>query len=464
MGGPFDEIQLPSSKEIECKVLASAVYAPDWYDGLGVRREDFFFEAHRRLHDAVENLRVRGKRSDLNFPNVRLELDRIRRDLELNLNAWQRLDGALNDVINTTGKPTELEVNYLRELSLCRKVASAMGSVAGAVSTGDIRKVRESLDAACDAADAEDLGETFTMHDLAKMAYRDYANRDRESQGADLGLTHLRGHMGPVGPGFLVTVGARPNVGKSGLALAMAEGALPYGTRCGYISLEDQPKIVGPRGLAMKSGVSPRAMYRGKVPEDQLPVMQRGYELWEGEHFYVEFPKAKDHVSVKQSIRRLARRGCTIVFIDYLGVIRYAGKGLDRREAVGVILSELKTVAEECGMAIVLFCQLRRRSDEAKKGKRFKGKEQKRPELDELKEAGDVEEKSDVVLLMWRDENQDDSVIHVEVAKGKWGGVGHTFDMKRGNDAVLREIETYEEWLEKQRQNQAPGSTGPTYF
>lgn len=434
MPGKVEGLKIPISEELERRALAQAVYAPEWWELSGLRREDFGSNKRQRIFDAIETLRARAtNQRDVNLPNIRLEVERWWGKLSIP----QQFTDELDEIMATRGKLTELELERMRELTVCRAVMSVSSQLEGAIQSGDLARVRELLDIAGDAVEKEDRETSFTAHQLAKRAFDNAMLPEDQNGWPDLGLSHLRAHLGRAWPGSLIVVGARPNVGKSGLAFTMADGAIQFGTKYGYISLEDEEGVAGPRVLAMKSGISARSIHRKLFSPADIPAMRGGVESTIDFPMCFEFAVGGDHRLVRQKIRKLCRLGCRHIGIDYLQVARYVSKQrVDRREAVGLMLSDWKQEAKHGNAALCVFSQLRRKDPKNKPKSVRAGNEHLRPELEELKESGDIEEKADVILLMWRENNKDETVVHCEIAKSKMGGVGYEFDLQRSVDGA----------------------------
>lgn len=436
-------METPSNVGIERKALAQGVYAPSWWDGSGLER-DHFTGSRKMLHDAIEVTKAREDGRHLSWPNVKLELERSLVGVS-SMSMFEEVVGEMRAVVDTRGRPTELELGVLRDMRQCRRVGRITTTLLESIESGDIRRVRESLDAAADVADGEQSQGIRSAYELMREAYERIVDPASQNGWAHYGLTNFDGHIGRGAPGSIFTVGARPNVGKSGLVLAMAEGAVPHGTRIGYVSLEDTSELVGPRLLALKSGISSRTMQRRRVAPFELPRLRDALVSGEAFPFYVDFAFGGDHVAVRHALRKFKRLGVNLVFIDYLQVLRYRSpansrRRLDRREEIGMIMTELKIEAYNARQALVILSQLKRPD-----GKRIvkRGDNRNRPSMDELKEAGDIEEKSDLIALLWRDSKEDEAVVHCDFVKGKSGGVGYEFDLQRGKDGVLRELKPY---------------------
>lgn len=219
--------------------------------------------------------------------------------------------------------------------------------------------------------------------------------------------------------GEMYVIGARASIGKTAFALTAAANIAERRV-VGFLSLEMSNKMLITRLLSMESRVDSHKVRTGLLNHDDLSkIMTGGSRVYEKRLFLYDFPNA--HIlDVKSKIRTMVHRdNVEIVFVDYIGLIRPEDRRLPRHEQVSVVSKELKEIARELDIPVVVLAQLNRQA------------EGKAPSLSELKESGALEEDADVVILLHRErdnnEEQKKSIVvpvDIFVAKNRNGATG----------------------------------------
>lgn len=247
-------------------------------------------------------------------------------------------------------------------------------------------------------------------------------------EGISLGLKRLKHFLGPLYPGAVVVVGAQTSNGKSSFAGELVLAAADDGTKCGYISMEDAALVYVSRWIGGFSGVSPRALHRGQ----HLERCTAGREKWrtyQGKLFAATRIGGTEQ-DVMTSMSVMARKGVTLIVVDYIGEVAASVPQQDRRNEIRWIVKRLKAHALRIGVALVLISQLTRPPKEKEPAS---DEEESRyvPSKHDLKEAGDIENAAEFVLLLWRKREHDFEPINIRLAKSKVGGTGTTWLMQR---------------------------------
>lgn len=192
---------------------------------------------------------------------------------------------------------------------------------------------------------------------------------------------------GGFAPGELVILAARPSVGKTSLMLHMAKTAAESGRKPMIFSLEMTDKQLTKKLLYSTNYVSPDTISPIKG------VDWRSFETAAGKisdlGITINYKSRTLQQITSRIILNVIRGRCDIVFIDYLTLIKTLDK-LEKRFAIGQITRDLKQIALQYGIPIVLLAQLNR--DSAKDGRP--------PQLFDLRDSGDIEQDSDIVLML----------------------------------------------------------------
>jgi replicative DNA helicase len=268
--------------------------------------------------------------------------------------------------------------------------------------------------------------------------------------GVDTGFIDLDKLIENLGNTNLVILAARPAMGKTALAVNIAENVAIHQKKCvGFFTLEMSKDQLVLRLLASLSGVNSNFIQKGMLNGDELDRVRIAYEKIAQSPLLID---EQADVSIAQ-LRVRARRwkeayGIELLIIDYLGLVKGTGSKISNDsqvQKIAEITRGLKITAKELNIPILCVAQLNRESEK----RAISGH---RPIMSDLKDSGSIEADADVVLLLHRPEYYDphNKVGQAEciVAKNRHGGVGSvwmqfTKDLtKFGNLATLDQIRT----------------------
>ena len=228
--------------------------------------------------------------------------------------------------------------------------------------------------------------------------------------------------IGGLEPTQLVVIAARPSVGKTGFALQMMLNIAKQGYKTSLFSLETTGVAILERMLLTITGIElKRIKQKADLTYDDLTKLTKGAS----EILKLEIDvNSQSNVST-QEVRKQAMKNKDkqqVIFIDYLQLMQTDSK-LDRRNGIEKISRDLKIIANETGAIIVLLSQLSRGVE---------SRNDKRPMLSDMKEAGGIEADASLAMLLYREDyyNQDEedelgkSIVECNVAKNKDGETG----------------------------------------
>lgn len=221
-----------------------------------------------------------------------------------------------------------------------------------------------------------------------------------------VGLDDFNELTGGLYRGDLVYIGGRPSMGKTALALGISRGAAEAGNGAAVFSLEMKRSQLMMRAMADLSfeSMHPTAfadVKRGRFDADQRRELFEARRRIEDWPLIITDPPSLNVGRIAMQIRRYKRRMAAagqdlgLVIIDYLGLIKGQDRRAKRYEEIGDISRTLKAVAKECDVAMVVLAQLNRECEK---------REDKRPMLSDLRDAGDIEQDADHVMFVYRDE------------------------------------------------------------
>lgn len=247
---------------------------------------------------------------------------------------------------------------------------------------------------------------------------------DSRPQFIPTGIEPLDAQIGGMTEGQCGVLGMCQGVGKSSTILVSAFGA---GVPVGVISLEDTPDVVGTRVLAMYSGVnSLRIRLKEMQPGEVKRVKRAQEELAEKKDVHFAYPIGGSINDITESVKKLADRGCKLVWLDYIQKIR--GIRDDRHNEVATAYTRFQRECFNHGMACMVASQFSRTVDRTDV-----------PKMHHLKESGDLENEARLIVLGYLDSKSDNLVRYV-VPKVSWGISGFSFLYRRDSSGTLRAV------------------------
>jgi len=262
------------------------------------------------------------------------------------------------------------------------------------------------------------LARTFT---LVKNALAESFDRldELHKQGSGLrgvptGFKDLDDSLAGMQKSNLLILASRPGVGKTSLALNIAQNlSVKYKQPVGFFSLEMSKEELVDRLLVAQADIDAWKLKTGKLDEDDFTKLSNAMgELAEAPLFIDDTP-ALSILEMRTKARRLqVEAGVNLLIVDYLQLAR--SRQLENRvQEVSEISQGLKNLARELKIPILAISQLSR-AVEQRGG-------QKRPQLSDLRESGSIEMDADVVMFLWREDEENPENIVLDIAKHRNG-------------------------------------------
>jgi replicative DNA helicase len=224
------------------------------------------------------------------------------------------------------------------------------------------------------------------------------------------GLPLMDELIGPVMPGEIAIIAARPSKGKTALGVQVGINAAEKGRSVLFASLEMKSTQVALRELCGRSGVLMRDVRTRTIGTDAIAKMHAQAELSKAMRFYILGEPRTTASRIRAAARAAeARHGLDCVIVDYLGLIgRERGEGrLERHEHIAESMGRLKALAMELSVPVFCLCQLNRDAQEAE------------PTLANLRDSGAVEQDADFVVFIHHVPHP-----YLIVAKNRQGATG----------------------------------------
>jgi replicative DNA helicase len=405
----------PHSEEAEASVLGSILIDKEAIVSVAefLRPEHFYKEANEQIFRAILSLYEERKPIDI----VTLT-DRLKKQRSLT-----KVGGSayLTNLVESV--PTAANVEHyggiVKDSYTKRQLITAAGKIAeNAFDEG--KEASEALDQAEQSVFALSQKHLKQVFLPIKDALRESFDRLDELhktagglRGLTTGFKDIDDTLAGMQDSNLLILAARPGIGKTALALNIAQYlAVKENIPVGFFSLEMSKEELVDRLLVSQADIDAWRLKTGRLKEEDFTRLSEAMgELAEAPLFVDDTP-ALSVLEMRTKARRLlAERGVRILIADYLQLIR--GRGLESRvQEVSEISQGLKNLARELKLPVLAVSQLSRAVEQ-------RGK--KKPQLADLRESGAIEQDADVVMFLWRPEEDDLENLILEVAKHRNG-------------------------------------------
>ncbi|HEY5621856.1 MAG TPA: replicative DNA helicase [Pontiella sp.] len=302
---------------------------------------------------------------------------------------------------------------------------------------------RGELDAAALIGEAESslfklsehgIDEIPSWNQSVKNAFSEIENSDPNEviKGVTTGYVGLNNQLGGLAKTDMIVLAARPAMGKTSLALNIAENAAlgihahgNKGVAVGVFSLEMSREQLVKRMLFSHARLPAHRTRGRKLTPDEHARLTRAVDRLQKARIYIDDTPGLEAVEMRSRARRMKNQyGIELIVIDYLQLMNYSKFSRDGRQRETMAISGVvKAMAKELDIPVIVLSQLSRATEQ-------RGGDN-RPKLSDLRDSGAIEQDADVVLLLYRDsyykqgdERNDDISAVVDVAKFRHGATG----------------------------------------
>jgi replicative DNA helicase len=397
----------PQSIEAEISVLGAVLITESALDqfqiDVGLRPEDFYFPKHQAIFRAM--LALTDKSEPVDALTVSAELER-QSELE-------QVGGTAYVHSLPTSVPSAAHARQyaqiVRDRAQLRRLLSTLREAQDQVFTypGSARELFDQTEAEIYKVAHEETTSDLTR--LDEILHEEIDKLEELSEkgvsltGTPSGFKDLDNLTGGFQPGNLVILAARPAMGKSALALNIAQNAtLGKGTEgrgsvpVALFSLEMSQVEIAHRMLGAEAKISGDALRKGQVKSEWRRVLMASEKLSKAPLWIDDSSDLGIH-ELRAKVRRLKGRqpDLGLVIVDYLQLMRPEDTRDNRVLQIGNISRGLKLLAGELKIPVIALSQLSRRLEE---------RQDKKPMLSDLRESGAIEQDADVVMFIYRDE------------------------------------------------------------
>jgi replicative DNA helicase len=397
----------PHNEEAEASVLGAILLTEQALDGIllevGLRPEDFYRPRHGLIFRAMIRLKEKPEPEAVDALTVSEDL---RRAGEIEKAGGAAYIHSLPAMVPAVGAVLDY-ARIVKDSALMRSLLMATRDIQEEVLAhrGDPRDLIERAEAVLfkighDGGTAEIRSIEAILHEeIDKL--EELSRKDVGLTGTPSGFTDIDQLTGGFQPGNLIVVAARPSMGKSTLATNIAENAaIDYGIPVALFSLEMSETELAHRFIASQASVSSDELRKGRVRGDRWPKVLNAVEKLASASIFLDDSSDIGVLEIRAKARRLhARHGLGLIVVDYLQLVRPEGRADSRVEQVGQISRGLKILARELEIPVIAVSQLSRAVE---------ARHPPIPMLSDLRESGQLEQDSDLVMFVYREDYYDE--------------------------------------------------------
>ncbi|GIK74449.1 MAG: replicative DNA helicase [Chloroflexota bacterium] len=403
------EIKLPPhSIESEQSLLGGLLLDNNAWDRIAdqVAEGDFYRDDHRRIFRHIVKL------IELNRPaDVVTVFESLDKSGEAEQSGGMSY---LGEIANNTPSAANIHryAEIVRERAILRKLVAVGDEIAATALAPKGREARQLLDEAeskvfeiKDAGLRRSDGFSPIQPILGKVIDRVQEMYDRGSDitGIPTGFADLDTRTSGMQPGDLIILAGRPSMGKTAMALNVAEHvALQAGLPVGIFSMEMPATQLALRFLSSVGKIDSYKLRAGRLSDDEWERMTYALGKLHEAPIHIDETPALNATELRARARRLYRQcgQLGLIVIDYLQLMSSVRDGENRATELSDISRAVKALAKELSVPIIALSQLSRNVEQ---------RPNKRPVMSDLRESGAIEQDADVIIMIYRDEvyNQD---------------------------------------------------------
>jgi len=415
--------KLPSNIEAEQSLIGSVLVNNDIIDEVSniVNSSKFFDPIHKKIYEVIETLNNKGMIAN-----------------PITLKNYFEKDSGLNEVggvdylvkLTRFSSSIKQAIDYakiIHEMYVKRELIFISDQISDEAKDEKVEKTGENIiedaeKSLFDLAERGNFTQTFLKFNQAIDQTIEMATLAMKSEkgivGVPTGLTDLDEKLGGLHKSDLIIIAGRPSMGKTALATNIAYYAaknLQENNEKGsvaFFSLEMSSEQLSTRILSEQARISSHEIRTGKATEETLnryiETSRNIYDL----PLYIDETPAIAISTLSNRARRIKRLfGLNLIVVDYVQLMRTNTNRLDGRvQEISEITQGLKALAKELNVPVVALSQLSRAVEQ---------RDDKKPQLSDLRESGSIEQDADVVLFVYREE------YYLEKKEPKQGSIEH---------------------------------------
>ncbi len=409
----LDDVNMPYSLEAEQAVLGSILIEPSCITQIPIiiKPEYFYLPQHRAIFSIMQEIDTLGGKIDPLIVLEKLKSQKIYDEAGGKQYLFQ-----LAQLVPST-ENVEAYSRIIREKYYIRTLISVSRTIIEEASSST-----ESADILLESAEQKiydirqgrttkgptRIGDIILNEVYDKLQKLSGADKDKY-KGFTTGFVDLDKAITGLNKSDLIIIGARPAMGKTSLALNLARNTAMMGKKkVLFFSLEMTKEQLAQRVLSTEARVESTKMRTGNISGDEWTKLATATALLSNCELYFDDTSNMTVSEMKSRIRRL--KDVDAVFVDYLQLMKSGSRVESRVQEVSEITRNLKLMAKDLNIPVVVLAQLARSTE-------GRGKSHK-PQLSDLRESGSIEQDADIVIMLYRDEyyaaEKDDGADDVE--------------------------------------------------
>ena len=399
--------ELPNNIEAEQSVIGSILVSNDIFDDVSpiINYTKFYDPIHQKIFLAIENLISKGMLANPITLKNYFENDKNLIELEGHeyLVKITKFSTSLRQAIEYAKIIYDMHVR--RELIKISEATIDNASNKNIDMPGE-KIIEDSEKLLFDLAERGSFSKSFVKFDIALNQTIEMASRAFKSTegivGVPTGLTDLDDRLGGLHNQDLVIIGGRPSMGKTALATNIAFHAAKniqdkgLKSSVAFFSLEMSSEQLSTRILSEQSRIKSNDIRRGKISEEQFDKFIETSKNISELPLYIDETPAISIAAISNRARRIKRLfGCELVVVDYIQLMKATNIRNDGRvQEISEITQGLKAIAKELNVPVLAVSQLSRAVEQ---------RDDKKPQLSDLRESGSIEQDADVVMFVYRE-------------------------------------------------------------
>ncbi len=401
--------RLPFSMEAEQSVLGSILIDPERFNDIAglIRSEDFYVPEHKEMYLAMQDLFLQNREIDL----VTLIDMMTSRGIynEENSKNYIRL---ITEIVPSARNVLDY-AKIVKDKSILRQLIAASDEISE-TAYGEQGEVSSILDHAEQSIfDIAQVNETKGFVHVRDVLIATYSHlqalkeNKADVMGTPTGYSDLDKVLVGMGKSDLILVGARPGMGKTSFCLNIASNVAKSTKKSVCIfSLEMSNEQLVSRMLSSEALIDSYKLRSGELNDDDWSKLAHASSMLSDCDIYIDDTTGITVTGMKAKLRRIKNLG--LVVIDYLQLMQSDRRIDNRVQEVGEISRNLKILAKELMVPVIVCAQLSRGPE---------SRTDKRPMLSDLRDSGAIEQDADVVMFLFRDEYYDASPEKANVAE-----------------------------------------------
>ena len=428
------EIKLPSNLEAEQALIGSVMVNNDIIDEISniINSNKFFDPGHKKIYEVIETLNNKGMIANPITLKNYFEKDENLKEV-----------GGVEYLVKLTrfSSSSRQAIDYakvIHEMYVKRELIDISSNISEESYGADDDKTAENIieeaeQSLFQLAERGNFSQSYMKFNQALDQTIEMATLAMKSDqglvGVPTGLSDLDEKLGGLHKSDLVIIAGRPSMGKTALATNIAYYAAKKihdnneKTSVAFFSLEMSSEQLSTRILSEQTRIQSSDIRRGKATEEQLNrYIEASRNIYDIPLFIDETP-AITISALSNRARRMKRLfGLSLIVVDYIQLMRTSSKRMDGRvQEISEITQGLKALAKELSVPVLALSQLSRAVEQ---------RDDKIPQLSDLRESGSIEQDADVVMFVYREQ------YYLERKQPKLGSIEHAEWQSKMNDIL----------------------------